>query len=101
MQVKIGPQAGVAPIGQFHHWVVQISNPDGTLVFPARISIGGGMLGHKHGLPTQPQVTKYLGDGRYLIEGLKFNMNGAWTIILTIQTPDAIDRVSIPITLDY
>ena len=33
---------------------------------------------HGHGFPTVPEVTEYLGDGKYLVEGLKFSMPGWW-----------------------
>lgn len=47
-----------------------------------------------HGLPTQPQVTKELEDGTYLLEGMKFSMTGWWEIKLTIETAAGIDRVT-------
>ena len=44
----------------------------------------GGMPMHKHGLPTAPRMTKGLGQGSYLIEGMKFSMAGWWEIIIEV-----------------
>ncbi len=41
-----------------------------------------------HGLPTQPRVTQELGEGRYLVEGMKFSMTGWWEIKLKLQSAD-------------
>ena len=42
---------------------------------------------HDHGLPTEPRITTNLGAGDYLLEGMKFHMNGVWTISLVISGP--------------
>ena len=80
-------------LGQYHAWTVELSDAGGKAVDNARIAISGGMAAHGHGLPSQPQVTKYLGDGRYQIEGLLFNMAGDWHLQLAIATPQFTDRV--------
>ena len=48
---------------------------------------------HNHGLPTSPQATDYLGDGRYRIEGLKFTMTGWWQLRFAISAPAGSDTV--------
>ena len=35
---------------------------------------------HGHGLPTKPRVTRPLGNGDHLVEGMKFNMGGWWVV---------------------
>ena len=45
------------------------------------------MPSHGHGLPTAPRTTTHLGDGRYRIEGMEFNMSGQWLIVVTVQSP--------------
>jgi len=62
-----------------------------TPVYPAAFSVTGGMPDHGHGLPTQPKVTQYLGEGRYLLEGVKFNMGGEWMLRLHILAGDRQD----------
>ncbi len=54
---------------------------------------------HGHGLPTAPQVTKNLGDGRYRIEGVKFNMSGWWTFEVAVDSADGSDSVTFNIVL--
>ena len=58
------------------------------------ISIDGGMPQHGHGFPTQPRVTRELGDGRYLLEGMKFSMPGWWEIKLKVDAASGTDEVT-------
>ena len=54
---------------------------------------------HGHGLPTQPQVTQTLGNGRYLLEGMKFNMPGWWTLTVKVDGPDGRDETTFNLVL--
>lgn len=54
---------------------------------------------HLHGLPTAPAVTQALGDGRFLIEGMKFNMPGWWEIELHIDGPAGADTATFNLVL--
>jgi hypothetical protein len=99
--VTVGPREGPPRIGVFQPWVVSLHDRHGRPVHPARIVIGGGMPAHAHGLPTRPQVTQYLGEGRYLVEGVRFNMAGEWVWDLTIETPSGLDRVRFDLSIDY
>jgi hypothetical protein len=100
-QVTVGPVSDVLSIGQFQQWVVEILDADLSPVYPAQIQIGGGMLGHQHGLPTQPKATAYLGDGQYLVEGMKLNMEGEWTLMFFIQSDKGTDTASVVILAEY
>jgi YtkA-like len=73
---------------------VTIRDAAGQPVDGAAIEVDGGMPQHGHGLPTKPRVTKNLGEGRYEIEGLRFNMGGWWELHLTIATPAGTDLVT-------
>ena len=86
-------------INRIHSWVLHVETGDGTPVPDARISVNGGMPQHDHGLPTAPEVTRELGDGDYLVEGLRFHMNGYWELELTIAAAGTTDTVVIPLTL--
>lgn len=99
--VRIEPEAGRAPIGEFHQWVIDVRDTKGNGVHPAQISMSGGMPSHGHGLPTQPQVTEHLGNGRYRIEGVKFNMAGPWTLEFGIDAPAGRDRVRFDLELAF
>jgi hypothetical protein len=60
--------------------VIRVTSKDGSVVSGLQITVDGGMPQHGHGLPTKPRVTKDLGEGRYQVEGLKFNMGGWWEL---------------------
>ncbi len=84
------------PLNRIHSWILHVETLDGKPVEQARISVYGGMPAHKHGLPTQPQVTE-IGHGDYLVEGLKFSMTGAWEMWFDIHTDNVTDKVKFDI----
>ncbi len=47
---------------------------------PAVITVHRDMSGHGHGLPTKPIVSPHRGNGKYLVEGMKFQMPGWWYV---------------------
>jgi hypothetical protein len=73
---------------------VTIRDAAGQPVDGATIDVDGGMPQHGHGLPTKPRVTRSLGDGRYEIDGLRFNMGGWWELHLAVTSPAGSDRVT-------
>lgn len=73
-------------INQMHSWTLNVTTADGQPVENAVITVDGGMPQHGHGLPTRPQVTDYLGDGNYRVEGLRFQMGGWWEVTFDIAT---------------
>ena len=96
--VAIAPVEEPVTIGEMHAWTVTLADREGASVDDARIAVGGGMPQHGHGLPTQPRVTQALGQGVYVVEGLKFNMGGWWE--LTFRIDGAAGRDSITFNLD-
>jgi len=86
-------------INRIHNWVVHVESSDGSPVENAEIGLVGGMSVHDHGLPTMPLATQNLGDGNYLIEGMKFHMNGLWQITLSITVEGEIDSVTFDLQL--
>lgn len=72
------------PKGKLLSTVVQVAGRDGNGVEGLDLKVDGGMPQHGHGLPTRPRVTRDLGDGRYQVEGLKFNMGGWWELKFVI-----------------
>lgn len=96
---SLAPQLEPLAVGPIHSWTVEVTMPDGTPVEDAEVRIDGGMPQHGHGLPTKPQVTEKLGGGRYLVEGMKFNMPGWWTIDVDVDGPAGHDQVTFNITL--
>jgi hypothetical protein len=84
--VAIHPLSEPIAINQMHAWEVKVTSPAGAPVLKAAIDIDGGMPQHGHGLPTQPRITRELGDGRYLMEGMKFSMPGWWELKLRVRS---------------
>jgi hypothetical protein len=97
--VELIPDASPIGVGKMHVWTVQLETASGKPVTQADFVISGGMPQHGHGLPTAPQVTKNLGDGRYQIEGVKFNMGGWWTFKLDVKGTAGSDAVTFNIVL--
>jgi hypothetical protein len=87
------------PVGTLHTWTVKVTTPDGQPVATRSITIDGGMPQHGHGLPTQPEVTTDLGDGSHLIEGMKFNMAGWWTLTVSIDGAQGPDKATFNLVL--
>jgi hypothetical protein len=87
------------PVGTLHTWTVKVTAPDGTPVETRSISIDGGMPQHGHGLPTKPEVTADLGGGSHLIEGMKFNMPGWWTLTVSIDGAEGADTATFNVVL--
>ncbi len=81
-------------INETHSWVIHIETADKNPVIDADISIEGGMPEHNHGFPTAPRVTENLGDGDYLLEGMRFNMGGVWVLTLEISSGGGTDSVT-------
>ena len=86
-------------LGRMHAWTVTIHNPDGKPVTDADIRVGGGMPIHNHGFPTEPEATKQLEDGVYLIEGIKFSMSGPWLLFFDITSAEKTDSVAFDIDM--
>lgn len=83
-RVGLKSQRVPIPANQIHSWVVRVTTLKGEPVTDAHITVAGGMPAHDHGFPTSPKVTRYLGQGDYLIEGMKFHMRGSWELVLHI-----------------
>lgn len=83
----------IIPVNQMHQWTLHVETVDGELVENATITVDGDMPEHGHGMPTRPQVTKYLGNGDYLVEGMKFQMGGWWVMDFTITVNSDTDAV--------
>src|SRR3712207_3340885 len=80
-------------INQIHSWMLHVETPDGVPVEDAEIRVDGDMPQHGHGLPTQPLVTQNLGNGDYLVEGMKFQMMGWWVVDFYITADGHSDMV--------
>ena len=91
--VSYTASTGTVPVNQMHQWTLHVETPDGQPVEDADINVDGDMPQHGHGLPTQPRVTKNLGHGDYLVDGMKFQMGGWWVMDFTINAHGEADAV--------
>lgn len=98
-QVGIKPVSEPVVIGKLHSWEVSVKQASGQPLSGAKILVDGGMPQHHHGLPTQPRMTRELGDGRYLVEGVKFSMSGWWEFKLKIEGAQGVDDVTFNMVL--
>lgn len=96
--VAIEPESEPLQTGTLHTWLVTVTS-DGTPVTDAQIAVDGGMPQHGHGLPTAPKATSHIGEGRYRIEGVRFNMGGWWVLKLGIAASAGDDEVEFNIAL--
>jgi len=64
------------------------------------IRVDGDMPEHGHGLPTRPRVTAYLGNGDYLVEGMKFQMTGWWYVEFDVSAGGTQDTVRFDFVLN-
>jgi hypothetical protein len=92
-KVSYTASTGTVPVNQLHQWTLHIETPDGQPVENATIAVDGDMPQHGHGLPTQPRITKNLGNGDYLVDGMKFQMGGWWVMDFNISANGQTDVV--------
>lgn len=97
--VDIASRLDPVAINKMHSWVLRVRDKDGNPVENAKVLVGGGMPQHGHGLPTKPRVTKNLGDGKYLVEGVRFSMNGWWEVKFDIDSGGRKDSVTFNLVL--
>lgn len=91
--VSYTASTGAVPVNQMHQWTLHVETADGQPVEDATITVDGDMPQHGHGLPTSPQVTQNLGNGDYLVEGVRFQMGGWWVMDFTITADGQTDTV--------
>ncbi len=87
------------PVNKMHSWILHIQNAVGEPVSGAEIVVDGGMPAHDHGLQTSPQVTRFLGNGDYLLEGIRFHMPGVWEVSVTVVAGDESQVATIQLVL--
>ena len=79
-RATVRPQGDTIPQGRLHRWTLHLETAEGAPVDSVKVAVDGGMPQHGHGLPTKPRVTRDLGNGDHLVEGMKFNMGGWWVV---------------------
>lgn len=71
---------------------VAVTRAGGQPVIDAKMTISGKARDVVRHLPTEPRVTKNLGGGKYLVEGLRFNMAGSWLLEFEVEADADKDK---------
>lgn len=98
-RVSYSSQLNPVVINRIHRWIFHIETAEGAPVNDATVTVTGGMPEHDHGLPTNPRMTESLGGGDYVLEGMRFHMNGLWELAVTVEADGRRDTVTIPLTI--
>jgi len=86
-------------INELHQWELMLEDSKGEPVDDAEIKVSGGMAAHGHGLPTEPLASGEEQPGMYLVEGMKFQMGGVWTVNFEITAEEGTDTVTFELKL--
>lgn len=92
-RATIRPPGDSIPRGTLHRWTLHVETASGVPVDSGSFAVFGGMPQHGHGLPTKPRVTRALGQGDHLVEGMKFNMGGWWVVKFRVNAAAGSDSV--------
>jgi hypothetical protein len=92
-RAAIKPEGDSIPQGKLQKWTLHLDAANGAPVSAAQVAVDGGMPQHGHGLPTKPRVTRELGNGDYLVEGMKFNMGGWWVVKFRVSSTVGADSL--------
>ncbi len=98
-RVSVKSAVNPIPMNRIHRWTVRVADARGRPVSGARIAVDGGMPEHRHGLPTAPKAAPAGDPGSYVINGMKFSMDGWWELKLAVEAGGRTDRVTFNIVL--
>ena len=90
-RLAVRPAKPSPRLGQLHEWIVRVERMDSRSPNPSRVFFDGGMPTHGHGFVTKPRVTRALGEGEFLVEGVKFHMAGPWEIRVAVESAEGTD----------
>lgn len=79
-RISLASRVEPPPLNRMHGWEIAVATADGRPAENVTLSLAGNMPGQDHDLPTLPRVTRHLGKGRYLVEGMKFDRQGWWRL---------------------
>ena len=99
LKIEIYSELSPLSINQIHSWHVRVLDRNDEILELEELDIFGGMPEHDHGLPTQPEVTTRLDNGDYLLEGVRFHMQGHWQLQVELQLNGVEDTAIIDFDL--
>ena len=97
--IEIYSELSPLSINTMHSWHIRVLDRDDQILELEELNVFGGMPEHDHGLPTQPQVTRRLDNGDYLLEGVRFHMQGHWELQIEFQYAGVDDTAIIDFDL--
>lgn len=97
--IEIYSELSPLSINTMHSWHIRVLDRDDQIIELEELNVFGGMPEHDHGLPTQPQVTRRLDNGDYLLEGVRFHMQGHWELQIEFQYAGVDDTAIIDFDL--
>jgi hypothetical protein len=98
-KIEIYSELSPLSINTIHSWHIRVLDRDGEIIELEELNVFGGMPEHDHGLPTQPEVTRRLDNGDYLLEGVRFHMQGLWELQIEFQYAGVDDTAIIDFDL--
>ena len=99
VKIEIYSELSPLSINTIHSWHIRVLDRDGEILELEELNVFGGMPEHDHGLPTQPEVTMRLDNGDYLLEGVRFHMQGHWELQIEFQYAGVDDAAIIDFEL--
>jgi hypothetical protein len=98
-KIEIYSELSPLSINTIHSWHIRVLDRDDEILELEELNVFGGMPEHDHGLPTQPEVTMRLDNGDYLLEGVRFHMQGRWELQIEFQYAGVDDTAIIDFDL--
>lgn len=98
-RIRVRPAVQPVPLHRMHDWIVGIELLGDASKIPTAVTFDGGMPSHGHGFVTQPRVTRNLGGGEFLVEGVKFHMPGEWVLRVTVASGSASEGITLPLAI--
>ncbi|MEM6802000.1 MAG: hypothetical protein AAF696_11395 [Bacteroidota bacterium] len=86
-----------APIQEEHSWLLYLEDGKGNKMEGAEIHVDGINYDAGRGFAKPPMVKEYLGNGHYLVEGIKFSVEGTWTMRFQVIYDGIADVLSFDI----
>lgn len=99
-RISLSSRLEPPPLNKMHSWEISVTDRRGRAVENLSLSFEGRMPGQRHDLPTWPKLTRKLDQGRYLIEGVKFDRQGWWRLHVTASRGDKKERAVFSIRVD-
>jgi hypothetical protein len=93
-RASLVPSSDPADRSRSTTWTVKVETAAGTPVGDATLALESWMPEDDRVAAVRPRVTRYVGDGRYHVEGIRFNRRGWWNVRLQVARRGATDSLA-------